>query len=77
MSFNDFIHKYNLKNEATSNVKSQQVCSSSVLSDVGIYLRDGPVESDIVIVNLHKSKSSHWVAYKNEKSFVSYGCVPP
>ena len=77
MTFNDFIKKYKLKNEATSNIKIQQVLSSLSLNDVGIYLRDGPFESDIGIVNLHPSKGTHWVTYINENYFDSYGCVSP
>ena len=77
MTFNDFIKKYKLKNEATSNIKIQQVLSSLSLNDVGIYLRDGPFESDIGIVNLHPSKGKHWVTYINENYFDSYGCVSP
>ena len=77
MTFNDFIKKYKLKNEATSNIKIQQVFSSLSLIDVGIYLRDGPFESDIGIVNLHPSPGTHWVCYINENYFDSYGCTPP
>ena len=77
ISFNDFVKKYNLKNKATSNIKIQQVLSSLGLSDVGIYLRDGPFESDIVIANLHPSKGTHWVVYISEIYFDSYGCAPP
>ena len=77
MIFNDFIKKYKLKNEATSNIKIQQVLSSLSLNNVGIYLRDGPFESDIGIVNLHPSKGTHWVTYINENYFDSYGCVSP
>ena len=77
MAFNDFIKKHNLKNKATSNIKIQQVLSSLSLNDVGIYLREGPFESDIGIVNLHLSKGTHWVCYINENHFDSYGCVCP
>ena len=77
MTFNDFIKKYKLKNEATSNIKNQQVLSSLSLNDVGICLRDGPFESDIGIVNLHPSRGTHWVCYINENYFDSYGCTPP
>ena len=77
ITFNDFIKKYKLKNEATSNIKIQQVLSSLSLNDVGIYLQDGPFESDIGIVNLHLSKGTHWVTYINESYFDSYGCVSP
>ena len=77
MTFNDFVQKYNLKNKATSNIKIQQVLSSLSLNDVGIYLKDGPIESDIGVVNLHPSKGTHWVCYINENYFDSYGCVCP
>ena len=40
MSFNDFIHRQKLKNEATSILKLQQVLSCLSLKNVGIYLRD-------------------------------------
>ena len=77
LTFNDFIKKHNLRNKATSNIKSQQVLSSLSLNDVGIYLRDGPFKSDIGIVNLHPSKGSHWVCYINGNYFGSYGVVCP
>ena len=69
--------KYRLKNKATSNIKIQQVLKSIGLGNVGIYLRDGPFESDIGIVNLHPSKGTHWVCYIDENFFDSYGCVFP
>ena len=71
------IKKYKLKNEATSNIKIQQVLSSLSLNDVGIYLRDGPFESNIGIVNLHPSRGTYWVFYINENYFDSYGIVCP
>ena len=77
MSFNGFVKKFNLKNKATSNIKIQQVLSSLSLNDVGIYLRDGPFESNIGIVSLHPSKGTHWVCCINENYFDSYGCSPP
>ena len=77
MMFNDFNKKQNLKNKATSNIKIQQVLSTLSSNDVGIYLRDGPFESDIGIVNLHPSKGTHWVVYKSENYFDSYGCALP
>ena len=76
-TFNDFIKKYTLKNKANSNIKIQQVLSSLSLSDIGIYLRDGPFEFNIGIVNLHPFKGSHCVCYINENYFDSYGCSPP
>ena len=77
MSFNDFVKKYNLKNEATSNIKIQQVLSSLGLSDVGIYLRDGSFLGDIGIVNMHPSRGTNWILYVDENYFDSYGCAPP
>ena len=77
MSLNDFVRKHNLKNKATSNKKIQQILRSIGLNNVGIYLRDGPFESDIGIVNLHPSKGTHWVCYINENYFDSYRCVGP
>ena len=41
ITFNDFVHEYNLKNKATLNIKIQQVLDSIGLCEVGIYLRDG------------------------------------
>ena len=55
------LKKHNLRNKATSNIKIQQILSSLSLNDIGIYLRDGPFESDIGIVNLYPSKGTHWV----------------
>ena len=75
--FNDFIKEFKLTDKATSNIKLQEVLDSIGLVNVGTYLRDGPFESDIRIVDLHPSKGSHWVCYINENYFYSYGCVPP
>ena len=77
MSFNDFVKKYNLKNKATSKIKIYEVLKNIGLDKVKIYLRDGPFESDIGIVNLHQSKGTHWVCYINGSYFDSYGCVCP
>ena len=66
MSFNDFFHEYKLKNRTTSKMKTQQVFSSLGLNGVGIYLSNESFSSDIGIVNLHPSKRTHWVAYRNE-----------
>ena len=77
MTFNEFVQKYHLKNKATSNIKSQQVISSLGSSEIGIYLRVGPFQSDEGIVNLHPTKGTHWVCYINENWFDSYGVVCP
>ena len=78
MSFNDFVRKHDIKNEATSNLKLYEVLKKIGLdSKVGIYLRDGPFSTDIGILNLHPSKGTHWVCYISENLFDSYGCVCP
>ena len=73
ITFNDFVLKHNLRNKATSNIKIQQVLDSMRLNYIGIFPRDGPFSSDIGKDNLHPSKGTHWVCYKNEKYFDSYG----
>ena len=77
ITFNDFVHKHNLKNKATSNIKIQKVLTSVGLDNVNIYLRYGPFSSDIGIVNLHPSKGTHWVCYINENYFDTYGIICP
>ena len=77
ITFNDFVHKHNLKNKATSIIKIQKVLTSIGLDNVGIYLRDGPFKSDIGVVSLHPSKGTHWVCYINENYFDSYGIICP
>ena len=78
MTFNDFVCKRKLKNEATINVKIYEVLKQIGLdSKVGIYLRDASFSNDIGIVYLHPSKGTHWVCCLNENYFDSYGCAPP
>ena len=78
MTFNDFVHKHNLKSEATSFIKIYEVLKNIGLHKiVGIYLRDGPFSSGIGIVIFYASKGTHWFCYINEIYFDSYGCVCP
>ena len=77
MSFNDFVHKYNLKNAATSTIKIYQIFSSLNLNDRKTYFRDGIFKSSIGVLDLHPRKKTHWVCFINEKYFDSYGCVCP
>ena len=77
MTFNDFVHKYNVKNKATSNMKIRQVNSSLSLNDIGIYLGDGPFSSDRGVVNLHPYEGTQWVCYVDENYLDRYGCAPP
>ena len=44
------------------------------MTDVGTYLRDGLLSSDIGIVNLHPSKGTPLVVYMNEAFFVHMDC---
>ena len=77
-SFSEFLLKYNLKNEATSNIKIQEVLKKLNLSNtVGIFLRDDDFNTDIGIVNLHPYRGSHWVCYIGRFYFDSFGCPPP
>ena len=71
------LKKYKLKNKTTSNIKIQQVLSSLSLNYIGIYLTDGPFNSDIRIVNLHPFRGTHWILFVYECYFDSYGCAPP
>ena len=66
MLFNDFVHKKKIKNKTTSIVNLQQINSSLLLGDVGIYLKNGAFESDMGSVILHLSKETHWVAFIND-----------
>ena len=77
LTFNDFIHKQNLKIEATSNIKIYQIFCAIGLNKVGISPRDGLFESDIGIVYLHATKGTHWVLCVSENQCDSCGCAPP
>ena len=77
LTLKDFIYEYNLKNEATSYIKKQQILSALSSNDVGIYSRDGPFKFDVGIVNLHPFRGTLWVFYSNENYFDSYSCVCP
>ena len=74
MLFIDFFSKTQIKKQYNIK-KNYQVLSSLSLIDVGIYLRDGPISTDIGIVSLNPSKGTLWVRFTNENYFDSYGCV--
>ena len=40
-------------------------------------MRDNKFNTTSGIVNLHPTKGTHWVMYKNQNYFDSYGCPPP
>ena len=78
ITFNDFVQKHILKNNATSNIKINEVLKKIGLdSKVGFYLRDGDFLTSYGIVNLHPSRGTQWVSYIKDCYFDSYGCPPP
>ena len=54
-----------------------QILPFLALNDVKIYLRDGPLTTDVGFVNLHPSKGTKWFAYINQNYFTSCGWSPP
>ena len=77
MSFNDFVHKDNLKKKATSITKIYEALKTIGLdSKVGIYLRDGNFSSNYGILNLHPTRGTHWVCYIKDCYVDSY-CISP
>ena len=76
LSFKDFVEKYGLKNEATSNVKIKEILNELNIP-CGIYMRDDKFNTTCGIVNLHPSVGTHWVMFTNQNYFDSYGCPPP
>ena len=66
LSFNEFVEKYRLKNETTSNVKIKEILDILKLNSTGIYMRDDKFTTNSGIVNLHPTKGTHWVMYTNK-----------
>ena len=78
ITFNDFVHKHNLKNKAIKNVKIYDLLKKRGLdSKVRIYLRDEIFSTKFGIVNRHLSKGTHWVCYSKDFYFDSKGCPRP
>ena len=76
LSFEEFIEKYGLKNEATSNVKIKEILDKLTIP-AGTYMRDDKFTTDSGIVNLHPSVGTHWVMFTDQNYFDSYGYPPP
>ena len=76
LSFKEFVEKYRLKNEATSNVKIKEILQVLKVP-CGIYMRDDKFNTPSGIVKLHPSVGTHWVLYIHKYYFDSYGCPPP
>ena len=72
----EFVDKYGLKDEATSNTKIKEVLDKLTIP-VGIYMRDDKFTTTSGIVNLHPTKGTHWVMFSGKFYFDSYGCPPP
>ena len=71
LSFKDFVEKYGLKNEATSNVKIKEILNELNIP-CGIYMRDDKFNTTSGIVNLHPSVGTHWVMFTNQNYFDSF-----
>ena len=72
LSFKEFVIKYRIKSEATSNVEIKEMNTSC-----RIYMRDDKFITTSGIVNLHPTKGTRWVMFTNPNYFDSYGCPPP
>ena len=77
LSFKEFVGKYRLTNEATSNVKIKENLDILKLNSTRIYMRDDKFTTSSGIVKLHPTKGTHWVMFVNEFYFDSYGCPSP
>ena len=55
LSFEEFVEKYGLKNEVTSNVKIKEVLDKLTIP-ARVYMRDDKFTTDSGIVNLHPTK---------------------
>ena len=70
LSFKEFVEKYGIKNEATSNVKIKEIRDILKLNSTGrscaIYMRDDKFTTNSGIVNLHPTKGTHCVMFVTE-----------
>ena len=80
LSFKEFVEKYRLKNEATSNVKIKEILDTLSafgilkLNSTGIYMGNYKFTTIIGIITLRPTEGTHWVMFVNEFYFDSYGC---
>ena len=77
LSIKEFVEKYRLKYEATSNIKTKEILTLTNITECGIYMRDDKFTTDYGIVNLHPTKGTRLVMYTNKNYFDSYGCPHP
>ena len=64
LSFKEFVDKFRLTNEATSNVKIKEILNE-INIPCGIY----KFTATSGIVNLYPTKGTHWVMFVNEFYF--------
>ena len=76
LSVKEFVEKYGLKIEATSNVKITEILNVKDIP-AGVYMRDDKFTTTTGTVDLHPTKGTHWVMFTNQTYFDSYGCPPP
>ena len=56
-SFKEFVDKYKLKDQATSNVKIKEVLDQfKIPRPINVYMRDDKIKTTSGIVNLHPKK---------------------
>ena len=80
LTFEEFVKKYRIKNETTSNVKRKDILdilNRHIHDSCKVYMRDDNFSTDVGIVNLHPSVGTHWVMFINKYYFDSYGCPSP
>ena len=77
LSFKEFVERYEINNEATSNIKMKDIRDILKLNSTGIYMRDDKFTTTAGKVNLHPTKETHWVLFSNQNYFDSDGCPPP
>ena len=69
LSLKEFVDKYGLKNEATSNVKVKEILDILKLNSTGIHMRDDQFTTTSGIVTLLPTKRTHWVMFTNQNYF--------
>ena len=77
LSFKEFVEKYGLKNEATSDVKIKENLDILKLNSTGIYMRDDKFTTPSGLVNLHPTRGTHCIMFIKDLVFYYYGCPPP
>ena len=74
--------KNGLKNKETSIVKIKEILNEIITPyrrryACEVYMRADTFTTTAGIVNLHRTKGTHWVMFSDKFYFDSYGCPPP